>query len=156
MECCIQCSNTLKTSTIRTKLLFVGPFSLYAGPNALTLYIRYPVLFAFDSDMIIASLPGFKVIFYLSSQPKIFYWRSRPTVEQYKCDNDILQQWENRFCSLLNPLHLVAPEPKWSVKLDDAGLVTEKTLYGVYRWEQAGEQNVSVLYLEWPRLVMLL
>lgn len=129
-------------------------FPLSARPNALTLYIRYSVLFAFDSDMIIASLPGFKVIFYLSSEQKIFYWRSGPTVKQYECDNDILQQWEHRFCSLLNPLHSPAPEPKWSVKLDDAGLVTEKTLYGVHRWEQGGEQNVCVLSLEWPSLVM--
>lgn len=137
-------------------MTFCWPLSQYAAPNALPLYIRYSVLFAFDSDMIIASLPGFKVISYLSSEPEIFYWRSRPTVEQYECDNDILQQREHRFCSLLNPLHSATPEPKWSLKLDDAGLVTEKTLYGVHRWEQAGEQNVSVLRLEWPRLGMLL
>lgn len=136
-------------------MTFCWPFSQCAGPNALTLCIRRSALFAFDSDMIIASLPGFKVIFCLSSEPKIFYWRSSPTVEQYECDNDILQQWEHRFCSLLNPLHSAAPEPKWSLKLDDAGLVIEKTLYVVYRWEQAREQNVSALCLEWPRPRML-
>lgn len=75
-----------------SKRTLCWPFSQYAGAKALTLSVGYWVLFAFDSDVIIASLPGFKVIFHLSSQPKMFYWRSRPTVELYERDNDILQQ----------------------------------------------------------------
>lgn len=62
-------------SKMRAKMTFFFsyPFSQYAGPKALTLSLRNSALFAFDSDMIIATLPGFKVIFYLSSEPEMFY-----------------------------------------------------------------------------------
>lgn len=70
IESSMQFSNTWNKLNNESKMTFCWP---YAGPKALTLSLRYSVLFAFDSDMIIASLLGFKVIFYLSSEPKMFY-----------------------------------------------------------------------------------
>ena len=108
------------------------------------------------SDMIIASLCGFKVIFLFSSEPKMFYWRSRPTVE---CVIMVYHSSQSTgFSSLLNLLFFysaAAWEAKWSLKWGDVDLVTEKTLHGVYRWEQAGEQNVAPLCFQWLRLVKL-
>ena len=72
-ESSTQSSNTWNELYNEGKMTFCWPFSQYAGPKALTLSVRHSVLFAFDSDMIIASLPGFKVICYLSSEPKMFY-----------------------------------------------------------------------------------
>lgn len=128
------------------RMTFYGPLSQYTGLKARTLCFRYPTLFAFDSDMIIASLPGFKVIFYLSSEPKMFYWRSKPAVESYECDNDILQQWEDRFCSLLNSLHSAKQDGLWN----GMSLLQSRRCMGPTD-ENMLENKMHLLCLKWQR-----
>lgn len=133
--------------------LFVGVSHYMLDRKHWHFSVRYSVLFAFDSDTIIASLSGFKEIFHLSSQPKRCFieearlqWSNTNVLMTY-CSSE-----RTGFAACWIP-STAAGDPKQSLKWDE--LVTGKTLHGLRRWEHAAEQNASLLFLQWPTLVQL-
>lgn len=140
------------SSTMRAKRLFVGVSHYMLDQKHWHSSVPYSVLFAFDSDMIIASLSGFKVIFHLSSQPKRCFieearlqWSNTNVIMIY-CSSE-----RTGFAACWIP-STAAGDPKQSLKWVE--LVTGKTLHGLHIWEHA-EQNASLLFLRWPTLVQL-
>lgn len=141
------------SSPMRAKRLFVGVSHYMLEQKHWHFSVRYSVLFAFDSDMIIASLSGFKVIFHLSSQQKRCFieearlqWSNTNVIMIYRSSE------RTGFAACWIP-STAAGDPTQSLKWDE--LVTGEMLHGLHRWEHAAEQNASLLFLQYPTLVQL-